>query len=74
MKSVRINISLPEELLTELSREVGARKRSRFVAEAIACLLKERKADRLAREYKDAASEARRINRELEGALSDGID
>ena len=74
MESVRINISLPKEILTELSREVESRKRSRFITEAIIRLLKERKAQRLAAEYKDAAREIRRINQELEGVISDGLD
>ena len=74
MKSVRINVSLPEHTFQELSSEVESRKRSRFIIEAVTRLLKERKAQRLAAEYKEAAVEIRRRNRELEGTLPDGLD
>jgi metal-responsive CopG/Arc/MetJ family transcriptional regulator len=74
MKTVRINISLPEDLLDDISREVGSRKRSRFIAEAVARSLKEQRDRRLAAEYEAAAAEISRINRELEGAAGDGID
>jgi metal-responsive CopG/Arc/MetJ family transcriptional regulator len=74
MASVRINISLPEELVSELSREIEPRKKSRFIAKAIRSSLKEKKAQKLAAEYQEAAGEIRRINQELEGTLSDGLD
>ena len=35
MSSVRMNISLPEETVKELSRDIEPRKRSRFIAEAV---------------------------------------
>lgn len=74
MSSVRINISLPEETFKELSRDIGPRKRSRFIAQAVKRSLKELKKKQLAAEYGEAAKEIMRINRELEGALSDGLD
>jgi metal-responsive CopG/Arc/MetJ family transcriptional regulator len=74
MDFVRINVSLPKEIVSELSRKLPARKRSRFIAEAVQKHLKEQKVQRLAAEYKEAAEEIRRINQELEGALSDGLD
>jgi len=74
MESVRINISLPKDLLDEVSNEVEPRKRSRFIAEALERLLRERQAERLAAEYREAAAEIRRVNQELEGAISDGLD
>ncbi|MEA3358364.1 MAG: hypothetical protein U9R17_02995 [Thermodesulfobacteriota bacterium] len=74
MKSVRINISLPEEVLEELSKEVESRKRSQFITEAIKLVVKEKKNKRLAAEYKAAASEIRRVNEELEGVINDGLD
>ena len=74
MKTVRINISLPDEMVKEISREVGPRKRSRFIAEAVARSLKEQRDRRLAAEYEAAAAEVSRVNRELEGAVGDGID
>ena len=74
MESVRINISLPKDMLTDLSKEVGPRKRSQFITEAIKRLIKEKKAERLAAEYQEAAAEIRRVNEELEGVLKDGLD
>jgi len=73
MSSVRINVSLPQELFTELARDVEPRKRSRFITEAIERFLMERKAKRLAAEYEEASVEIRRVNQELEGAISDGL-
>jgi metal-responsive CopG/Arc/MetJ family transcriptional regulator len=74
MSSVRINISLPEDLATELSREIQPRKKSQFITRAIRYSLKEEKAKKLAAEYKEAAGEIRRVNQDLEGVLSDGLD
>jgi metal-responsive CopG/Arc/MetJ family transcriptional regulator len=74
MSSVRINISLPEETYKELSREVESRKRSRFITQAVKRSLKEMRRKRLAAEYEEAGKDIRRINQDLEGALSDGLD
>jgi metal-responsive CopG/Arc/MetJ family transcriptional regulator len=74
MSSVRINISLPEETFEELSRDIEPRKRSRFITQAVKRSLKEIKKQRLATEYEEAAAEIRRVNQELEGTLSDGLD
>ena len=73
MGFVRINISLPTDTFTELSMEVESRKRSRFITAAIKCLLKEKKAQRLAQEYKEAAEDIRKTNQDLEGVLYDGL-
>lgn len=73
MKSVRINISLPKEVFAELSNEVESRKRSQFVTEAIRRLVKDKRDQRLAAEYQEAASEIRRVNREFEGVIGDGL-
>lgn len=74
MSSVRINISMPEDAFKELSRDVEPRRRSRFITQAVRKSLKDLKRQRLAAEYEDASTEIRRINRELEGAVSDGLD
>jgi metal-responsive CopG/Arc/MetJ family transcriptional regulator len=74
MNSTRINISIPHDLFAELSRNVEPRKRSRFITEAIERYLRERKAKRLASEYEEASAEIRRVNQELEGTVSDGLD
>jgi metal-responsive CopG/Arc/MetJ family transcriptional regulator len=74
MNSVRINISLPKEVFKEIADGVGSRKRSRFITEAIKTHLKRQKAQKLAAEYEEASAEIRRINQELEGVTSDGLD
>ena len=74
MQTVRINVSIPKDIFDELSQEVESRKRSRFITEAVIRLMKERKHQRLAAEYREAATEIRRINKELEGAINDGLD
>ena len=74
MKSVRINISLPKEVFTALSQEVESRKRSQFITEAVKSFIKEKRDQRLATEYQEAAAEIRRINKELEGVINDGLD
>jgi metal-responsive CopG/Arc/MetJ family transcriptional regulator len=73
MDYVRINISLPKTVVAELSKRLPPRKRSKFIAEAVKKQLQDQKAQRLAAEYQEAA-EIRRINRDLEGTLSDGLD
>jgi metal-responsive CopG/Arc/MetJ family transcriptional regulator len=74
MNSVRINISLPKEVFKEVSKAVGPRKRSQFITAAIRKSLREQKAQKLAAEYEEASKEVRRINQELEGVISDGLD
>lgn len=74
MHTVRVNISLPEELLKEISREIGPRRRSRFITQAIERSLRELKDQKLAAEYEEAAAEISRINQDLEGAMADGLD
>jgi len=74
MHTVRVNIRIPEGLLKEISREIGPRKRSRFITQAIARSLKELKDQKLAAEYEEAAAEISRINQEFEGAVADGLD
>lgn len=74
MNVVRINISLPKEIVAELSKRLPPRKRSQFITDAVKRHLKDQKARRLAAEYEEAAEEIRRVNRDLEGTLSDGLD
>jgi len=74
MDYVRINISLPKTVVAELSKRLPPRKRSKFIAEALKKQLQDQKAQRLVTEYQEAAAEIRRINRDLEGTLSDGLD
>lgn len=74
MESVRINVSIPKKIFDELTQEVGSRNRSRFITEAIMRSIRERRDQRLAADYQEAAAEIRRINKELERVVSDGLD
>jgi hypothetical protein len=74
MNSVRVNITLPPEVLSELSQSVEPRKRSRFIADSVVRSLKELKAKRLALEYEEAGAEIRRVNDDLDGTMNDGLD
>jgi len=74
MGTVRLNISLPENLFQELNKEVKSRQRSRFISNAVRKSLKNIKSQKLAEEYREAAKDIRKINQELEGVLSDGLD
>lgn len=73
MSSVRINVSVPQEVYIELS-EIEPRKRSRFITDAVKHFLNERKGKKLAAEYEEASAEIKRINQELEVAISDGLN
>ena len=74
MDFIRINVSLPKEIASELSKKLPPRKRSQFIAEAVRKQLREQEAIKLAAEYEEAAAEIRRINQELEGTISDGLN
>lgn len=71
---VRINVSLANDLFEELKRAVPDRKRSRFIAESLRESLHRKQAEKLAEEYQAAAAEIRETNREMEGAIGDGLD
>jgi metal-responsive CopG/Arc/MetJ family transcriptional regulator len=73
MASVRINICLPEELLSQLKREVLPRETSKFITAAVRKQLDERYKERLAAEYRAAAAEIQEHYNDLEGTLTDGI-
>ena len=74
MELVRLNVSMPRDIFENLSKTVKPRKRSRFITDAIRKSLKKEQDQKLAAEYKEAASEIRRVNQELEGVISDGLD
>jgi metal-responsive CopG/Arc/MetJ family transcriptional regulator len=74
MNSIRINISLPNDIYREISDSIEPRKRSRFIAEAVKNRLKEQRVQRLTAEYEEASAEIKRINQELEGVITDGLD
>jgi len=73
MSSVRLNVSLPQVTYSELKDEVPVRERSKFIAIAINKLIKERRKERLAQEYRQAAKETEEAYKDLEGTLNDGL-
>jgi metal-responsive CopG/Arc/MetJ family transcriptional regulator len=74
MEFVRLNVSIPRDIFEDLSKIVKPRKRSRFITDAIRKSLKKDQDQKLAAEYEEAAEEIRRVNKELEGIISDGLD
>jgi len=74
MNAIRINVSLSRETYEGLTEEVEPRGRSRFISEAVHNALKERRNRRMALEYQEAGREIKRMNADLEGTVSDGID
>ncbi len=74
MESVRINVSLPKNVLKELGREAPEKQRNQFIREAVLALIKGKRAARLARDYQEAAAEIHRLNQEMEGTVNDGLD
>lgn len=74
MDFVSINVSLPKEVASELSKRLPPRKRSQFITEAVKKHLKDQKAKKLAAEYEEAAAEIKRVNQDLVGVLDDGLN
>jgi hypothetical protein len=73
MATQKVTYSLPETLVRQFARQVPARLRSRYVAEALAWKLKER--DRMvarACEIANRSRQARTIEQELD-ALADPV-
>ncbi len=73
MAMQKVTFSLPKKLVTQFARQVPARQRSRYVAEALAWKLKER--DRIlarACEVANRSRQARAVEREMD-ALADTI-
>ena len=73
MSSIRVNVSLPEVTYSELKEEVPLRERSKFITLAINELIKEKRKERLARDYREAAKEIGEVYKDLEGTLNDGL-
>ena len=77
-EKVRLNITLPVELVRELSEMTEPRKRSQFIAESVAFRikqLKEKKRDALLAEgYQAEKEESIKITKEFEGLDIHGWD
>ncbi len=57
-----------------MNEAVELRKKSRFISGAIKDALRQSKTRRLAAGYEEASGEIRRVNRELDGTIQDGVD
>jgi metal-responsive CopG/Arc/MetJ family transcriptional regulator len=78
VSSVRLNITIPEEVARQLDRIVGARGKSRFIAEALTKRIQEieeQKLHQMLEEgYKARKRESQSIAREFEPAGLEGWD
>ena len=76
MSTVRLNITIPEELARQLDSIVGARRKSRFIAETLRKRIQEieeQKLQQLLQEgYKARKKESQSIAREFEPADLEG--
>ncbi len=78
MASVRMNITLPEELVHELDELVGPKKKSKFIFDAVRRRLQEirqQAMDRLLEEgYKAGRKESRFLAKEFQSTDLEGWD
>lgn len=76
--SVRINITLPKEIAESLKRMTGPRRRSRFIAEAIADRIERKEKETLELEleegYRANRNEALAITAEFKAVDLEGWD
>ncbi len=78
MGTVRLNITLPEDLVHQLDKLVGARKKSRFISEAlrqrIEKIQNEQMQKLLEEGYKARKAESLAITKEFESVDLEGWD
>jgi len=78
MDTVRLNITLPEDLAHQLDRLVGPRKKSRFITEALRQRIEKMKNDQIQKllkeGYKARKAESLAITREFEPTDLEGWD
>ena len=78
MSAVRMNITLPEDVIELLKEHAGPREQSSFIAESVRMRAEQIKKQTLLLElkaqYQEAAGEALEINSEFETTMTDGID
>lgn len=77
-RTVRLNITLPADLVEELDRQAGTRARSRFIADAVKrCIEQNARCEldkRLEEGYKAMAPESMELTKEFESADLEGWD
>jgi metal-responsive CopG/Arc/MetJ family transcriptional regulator len=75
---VRLNITIPKELVLALSKYAGSRERSRCIAEAVRKYIAEKEKEDLEKAleegYRAAAKESSALSREFEYADLEGWD
>jgi metal-responsive CopG/Arc/MetJ family transcriptional regulator len=78
MDTVRLNITLPEDLAHQLDRLVGPRKKSRFITEALRQRIEKMKNDQIQKllkeGYKARKAESLAITKEFEPTDLEGWD
>ena len=77
-QKVRLNVTLPKDLVNMVDRMAGAKKRSMFIAEAIELKVKQTRKDllekQLAEGYRACQKEAIDISSEFEATDLEGWD
>ena len=78
MNTVRLNITIPEELARQLESVVGPKKKSRFIAETLTQRIEKIQIEQLQmlleEGYKSAKQESLNISREFEPVDLEGWD
>jgi metal-responsive CopG/Arc/MetJ family transcriptional regulator len=77
-KTVRLNVTLPEDLVLALNAHAGPRKKSQYIANAIRRQIEQDRKEALDRAleegYRNTAREGLAISREFEAADLEGWD
>lgn len=78
MAAVRMNVTLPEDVIKLLKDHAGPREQSSFIAESVRMRAKQIKKEKLTielkKQYKEASTEALDVSKDFENTLIDGID
>ena len=77
-ETIRLNVTLPKDLVLALDAQAGPRKKSQYIAKAIRRQLEQDRKDALDRAleegYRSAAREGLSISKEFEAADLEGWD
>lgn len=77
-KYKRLNITLPEEIIITLKKNIGEREVNNFISEAVKSKFKELEENKLKTEliegYKATKKEDMKLHKEFEGTINDGLD
>jgi CopG family transcriptional regulator/antitoxin EndoAI len=78
IETVRLNVTLPKDLVIALNAHAGPRKKSQYIAKAIRRLLEQDRKEALDRAleegYRNTAQEGLAISKEFEAADLEGWD